>query len=56
MWGPHFTSMFGVKYFFLVANIFHAIISYRHSEHSYYSESEYSLDGDSWKQRSVNTG
>ena len=31
-------------------------ISYRHSEHSYYSESEYSLDGDSWKQRSVNTG
>ena len=31
-------------------------ISYRLSEHSYYSESEYSLDGDSWKQRSVHTG
>ena len=29
---------------------------YKHSEHSYYSESEYSLEGDSWKQRSVNTG
>ena len=31
-------------------------ISYRHSEHSYYSESEYSPDGDSWRQRSVNPG
>ena len=24
---------------------------YKHSEHSYYSESEYSLDEDSWKER-----
>ena len=54
--GPTLYKYVWCEIFFLVANIFHAIISYRHSEHSYYSESEYSLDGDSWKQRSVNTG
>ena len=47
--GPTLYKYVWCEIFFPRGKYFSCNISYRHSEHSYYSESEYSLDGDSWK-------